>query len=330
MSISVSEVLAGSGLEHAGVVAWGREIPLDVPGVYVVSSSSDVHDAVGSIRQYTPNAAAFAELRLLCPYVTLDGEPAGDEELATRIGRFWIPDSAILYIGLAGTSVRKRMNQYYRTSIGQRAPHAGGWWLKTLANLDDLYVHIAAADEPKVAEAEMLRRFAEAVPTAVRQNLHDSERIAPFANVDVQQGLRKRHGLSGHKVGSKRAGKPLTPTSGLKNSVRQTDSVSFPVEEPLTFLGARQAGTRVQSQVITDGDRTRSNLRIPARSKFAFPAENCVVTVHYEGQMLECLWRVNGSRSGTIGLGRDIMREIGRPNQPVWLEVAGSSVTIDT
>lgn len=324
MPISVSEALAASGLEHGGVVQWGRDVPLDVPGVYVISSSSDLHDQVGSVHHYTPDAGAFAHLRRLCPSVTLDGRPASDKELATRIGRFWIPDEAILYIGLAGTSVRKRTNQYYRTSIGERAPHAGGWWLKTLANLDDLFVHFAAGDEPKIAEAKMLRRFAKSVPAAVRKNLHDSERIAPFANVDVQQGLRKRHGLSGHKVERGSTGKPMTFISEPKNPVRPTAPVSAP------SLGARQDGTRVQSQVITDGDRTRSNLRIPARSKFAFPTENCMLTVRFNGLSLECLWRVNGSRSGTIGLGRDIMREIGRTNQPVWLEVAGSSVTIGT
>lgn len=330
MPISVSEVLAASGLEHGGVVQWGRDVPLDVPGVYVISSSSDLHDQVGSVHHYMPDARAFANLRRLCPSVTLDGRPATDKELATRIGRFWIPDEAILYIGLAGTSVRKRVNQYYRTSIGERAPHAGGWWLKTLANLDDLFVHFAAGDEPKSAEAKMLRRFAEFVPAAVRKKLHDSERIAPFANVDVQQGLRKRHGMSGHKVERGSAGKPMTFTSGLKNPVRRRDPVSLPVEAPHTSLAARQDGTRVQSQVITDSDRTRSNLRIPARSKFAFPTENCMLTVRYNGQALECLWRVNGSRSGTIGLGRDIMREVGRPDEPVWLEVDGSSVTIET
>lgn len=35
-----------------------------------------------------------------------------------EIGAFWIPKSAILYVGLAETSVRKRVDQYYRTHIG--------------------------------------------------------------------------------------------------------------------------------------------------------------------------------------------------------------------
>ncbi len=299
---------------------------MDVAGVYVVSSSPDSHDSVGPISHYTPDTRAFAELRRVCPFVTMDGNPPTDEELANRIGRFWIPDAAILYIGLAGTSVRKRMNQYYRTSIGQRAPHAGGWWLKTMANLNDLFVHFAPADEPKIAEAMMLRRFAEAVPSAARHEIHDSERIAPFANVDVQQGLRKRHGLSGYKVGSGSAAKTI---SGLKSAVQQTDPTPIDVKAPSTSIGDVPMGIRVQSQMITDSDRTRSNLRIPARSKFAFPAENCVLTVHYNGQALECPWRVNGSRSGTIGIGRSIMKGLGSPNQPLWLEVDGASVTID-
>ena len=131
--------------------------------------------------------------------MTVDGKLATGEELAQRIGTFWVPGSAILYIGLAGTSVRKRVSQYYITRIGQRAPHAGGWWLKTLADVDTLFVHYTAADAPKSKEALMLRTFAAAVPPSVRQTLHDVERIAPFANVEVQAGLRKRHGLGGYK-----------------------------------------------------------------------------------------------------------------------------------
>lgn len=49
-----------------------------------------------------------------------------------RLATFWLPDEVVLYIGLAGASVRKRVRQYYRTPLGDKRPHAGGWWLKTL------------------------------------------------------------------------------------------------------------------------------------------------------------------------------------------------------
>lgn len=135
MTISVGELFEKSELHPAGVVIWGDQVPLDRPGIYVVASTPDVSDAVGRSRIYQPDLSALEELRTVCPSVTVDGVPATREQLAERIGAFWIPQSAVLYVGLAGTSVRRRIHQYYRTQIGQRAPHAGGWWLKTIVDL---------------------------------------------------------------------------------------------------------------------------------------------------------------------------------------------------
>jgi hypothetical protein len=165
-----------------------------------VASTPELTDPVGRIGIYQPDLSAYDALRSVCPSLTVDGAPATNEKLTERIGAFWIPESAVLYVGLAGTSVRKRINQYYSTQIGQRSPHAGGWWLKTLIDLEALFVHYAAAETPKSAEARLLETFAAAVQPSVRRALHDSERIAPFANVEVQDGVRKRHGMAGYKL----------------------------------------------------------------------------------------------------------------------------------
>lgn len=330
MAISVGEIFNKCGLETAGAVKWGDQIPLDVPGVYVVASTPDLGDPIGLMPNYLHDPRALAALRSRCPSVTIDGRPASDEELATRIGAFWIPDSAVLYLGLAGTSVQKRVNQYYGTRIGQRSPHAGGWWLKTMSGLETLSVHYAAAEDPKSKEALMLTTFARAVPASLRNALHDSTRIAPFANVAVHQGLRKRHGLAGYKI--------QRPNSGLSNPASRSgyDTVTPTLPDPAghTTTLADGSGTadfvRIESQVITDADRTRSNLRIPARSKFALPASDGFLTVRYQGQIIEARWRVNGSRSGTIGMGKAVMMMLGRPNRGVWLRVIGTSVTIET
>lgn len=51
------------------------------------------------------------------------------------------------------------MRQYYNTPLGARKPHAGGWPLKTLENLDELCVHYAACVSVDVAERTMLGPF---------------------------------------------------------------------------------------------------------------------------------------------------------------------------
>ena len=330
MTISVGDLFKECGLNPGGVVKWGDQIPLDLPGVYVVASTPDISDHIGLLETYRHDPRAFDALKKVCPSVTIDGRPAGTDYLAERLGALWIPDSAILYIGLAGTSIRKRVNQYYITGIGQRSPHAGGWWLKTLADLKTVFVHYAAAEDPKSKEVLMLKTFAAAVPPSVRQTLHDSERIAPFANVDVQAGLRKRHGLGGYKTSraNPTTSSPITieneeaaPPLAVHISARPT------LTSPCT--AGSDTGTRIESQVITENDRTGSNLRIPSRSKFALPTADGFLSVIYQEQRIEARWRVNGSRSGTIGLGRSIMSSIGKPNSSIWMQVSGTSVVIE-
>lgn len=326
MTISVGELFDECGLRSAGVVQWGNQVELDVPGIYIVASTPDLDDPAGQVDNYRPNFEAFDALRSVCPRVTVDGFPATSEKLAERIGAFWIAQSATLYVGLAGTSVRKRVNQYYSTGIGQRSPHSGGWWLKTLVGLESLFVHYAKAQTPRLAEDRLLETFAAAVSPSARRAIHDPERIAPFANVEVQAGLRKRHGMAGYKKEPARLKTPLIPTSGA-------EFTPAPDRAPAKQVSPSQVGssngTRIETQVITDKDRASSNLRIPARSKLALPAEDGYLEVSYQDQIIEARWRVNGSRSGTIGLGKTIMRSIGLTNSSIWMWVDGSSVIIE-
>lgn len=328
MTISVGELFEKSGLQPAGVVKWGNQVSLDHPGVYVVASTPDLSDAVGQSGIYQPDLTAIASLRTICPSVTVDGAPATSEQLADRIGAFWIPQSAVLYVGLAGTSVRKRINQYYRTQIGQRAPHAGGWWLKTLDNLGELFVHYAVTEAPKSAEARLLETFAAAVHPSASRTLHDSERIAPFANVRVQDGTLKRHGMAGYRLG--RVSSPPVLKAAARAEVSSARTPAHRPESPTAGVkvGAVK-GTRIESQVITDKDRAGSNLRIPARSKFALPVVDAHLDVRYQGQRVEARWRVYGSRSGTIGLGKTIMKSIGSPMNSIWMRVDGTSIVIE-
>lgn len=328
MTISVGELFEESELRLAGVVQWGDKVPLDHPGVYVVASTPDVSDAVGAYGIYQPDLTAFESLRTVCPSVTVDGAPATSEQLADRIGAFWIPESAILYVGLAGTSVRKRIDQYYRTQIGHRAPHSGGWWLKTLGNLGELFIHYARAEAPKSAETLLLENYAAEVHPSVRRALHDSERIAPFANVRVQDGTLKRHGMAGYKLERENSAILLNSVAsfGVSPALAHVVRQENPTAADNVGLGN---GTRIASQVITGNDRAGSNLRIPARSKFALPAVDGHLDVLYQGQRIKARWRVNGSRSGTIGLGKTIMRSIGTQNGNVWMRVDGTSIVIE-
>ncbi|OBJ86648.1 hypothetical protein [Mycobacterium asiaticum] len=131
------------------------------------------------------------------PELLLDGRRPDTVTLADRLASMWLADETVLYIGLAGTSVAKRVRQYYKTPLGARKPHAGGWPLKTLANLDQLWVHYARCASVDAAERAMLDTFASGVSASARAALCDPDVPLPFANLTVPRGARKRHGISG-------------------------------------------------------------------------------------------------------------------------------------
>ncbi len=196
MPSTVAEVFAAAKLPPAGEVAWGTPVPLDAPGVYVVALTDNLQFRSGALSEAPLDGDALERLLAARPELRLDGARPDFEELATRLRLFWLAE-VVLYVGLAGTSVRKRVRQYYRTPLGARRPHAGGWWLKTLTVFDQLRVHWAPTADPEAGETAMLRGFAGGVSPPALAALHDPERVAPFANLRCGSGLVKRHGITG-------------------------------------------------------------------------------------------------------------------------------------
>jgi hypothetical protein len=183
-ALSADDLLRDAQLEPAGQVTWGCRPTLDGPGVYVVESP--LPRAAAPI---DPHAIAAWIDRI--PTLRLDGLRPSGEDLAARLGLFWIRDERVVYIGLAGTSVAKRVGQFYRTSLGDRGPHAGGHWLKTLSGLENFRVHWAETNDPAAAEEALLRAFAKR---------HGSGFLLPFANRQTADGRRKAHGITGSTI----------------------------------------------------------------------------------------------------------------------------------
>lgn len=196
MPSTVAGLFAAAGLEPAGAVPWRTPVPEGGPGVYVVALTDDPRTTNPAVPVAPLDRGALERLHSARPELRLDGVPPSVDELAARLSGFWLSE-VVLYIGLAGTSVRSRVRQYYKTRLGEKRPHAGGWWLKTLTVLDDLWVHWAAVADTDVSERAMLTQFAAGVSSGSRGSLHDGERVAPFANLRAASGLIKRHGIAG-------------------------------------------------------------------------------------------------------------------------------------
>jgi hypothetical protein len=190
---SAVALLRRAGLRAAGPVRWGEPSPTRPPGIYVVELPRPL-----TVAPLDP--AIIARWRRRVPAITVDGRPATASSLADRLTSFWIQSATVLYIGQASRSVRARVGDYYTTPLGDRRPHAGGHWIKTLDCLSDCLVWSAATGDYDAAERELLDGFALTVPAADRRALHDPWLVLPFANLQDGRRVRKQHGIGGAKV----------------------------------------------------------------------------------------------------------------------------------
>lgn len=186
-----ADLLRTVGMTVGGTVCWGEPIPSPGPGVYIVSAPEPMVEAPIDV------AALQAWIDRL-PGMNVDGAAATVASLHARLRSFWIPETGIVYIGLAGTSVATRVEQFYRTPLGARAPHLGGHWLKTFVGLDTFLVTWAESAAPDDDEDALLRAFADALPKTATARLPAGP-ILPFANLETGGKTRKAHGISGSR-----------------------------------------------------------------------------------------------------------------------------------
>lgn len=195
MPTTVSELFAAANVRWMGSVAWRQPVPLNSGGVYVVSlaGTPESHPRLWARAPIDNNRVSEWLERV--PELTIDGIASPSSlALVQRLSTFWLPDENVIYVGKA-TNLRRRVGEYYRTRLGDRRPHAGGHWIKTLAVLPRTFVHYGESKDPAASEALMLGRFVHGVSEETRQELGDPERPFPFANLEFPR-VRKRHGLS--------------------------------------------------------------------------------------------------------------------------------------
>ncbi len=195
MPSTVTHLLSAAGLTHAEAVPWGTSPATTDHGVYLVARVQDPDD-LGEVRGPVFDHDALQRLRDACPDLMLDGASnPTPQALSDRLRAFWPDDEPVLYVGKADVPIRKRVQQYYRTPIGARSPHKGGWFLKMLADLDALWVHLATSAQPKDDEEAILGTFADGMSGASLDALADPEKPMPFANLQRRRGGPKRHGI---------------------------------------------------------------------------------------------------------------------------------------
>lgn len=203
MPSTVNALFDAAGVVRRGVVAWGARLPAEAPGVYTVARTPDPAASAAG-RHAVIDARAVQQLLDTRRELLVDGRRPTLDSLCKRLAAMWLPDEPVIYVGLAGTSLRTRVAQFYSTPLGARSPHAGGWPIKCISNTNATWVHFGECNDAKVAEQKMLDAFMADVTPEAQAGVLDPELPLPYANLEVRDsaGRRriKRHGIKGAKA----------------------------------------------------------------------------------------------------------------------------------
>lgn len=201
MPTLISELLKSQNLKLTGKVKWGEKVNSNSPGVYIVSLSNDPEKSLGLLAKAP---ISFDMIRFWLNKINtfkLDNQRNPSCEIvAERISKFWLPDENILYIGMTNSSLSARVSQYYNTELGEKRPHCGGHWLKTLSNFSDLYVYYSECENPELVEISLMDSFSSNVSKESVEGLYNHSLILPFANLEHPSTGRKRHGIGKSKL----------------------------------------------------------------------------------------------------------------------------------
>jgi transcription elongation factor GreA len=173
-----------------GPVTWGAPIRESGAGVYLIELPD-------------PPVSAPIELTRVGKWLErvtglqLDGRRPSSRALSARLAAYWIPGQPVLYVGSTAGSIAGRVAALQRHVLGDRRPHAGGQWLKTLDAERRFRIWWARTDAPEEYEDALLAAFGEGVDGDGRAGLRDTDVILPFANLATPTGDRKRHGITG-------------------------------------------------------------------------------------------------------------------------------------
>lgn len=205
MPTTINDLISSIGLDAKKIrtVKWGESPDSSSIGIYIVSTEENPNENSNLFEKapISDDILRFWLGKVSSLQIDAKQKPS-IPELRERLSGFWLPDENIIYIGQTESKkgLRGRVNQYYDTEIGDRKPHAGGHWIKTLSILNQLFVHYIPNPSPRVTEEKLLHKFIEQVSEKTRKELFNSTLPIPFANLELEKGNRKLHGISKSKL----------------------------------------------------------------------------------------------------------------------------------
>ena len=329
MPTTVAQAFAANGLKPAGVVPWGQQVPESGPGVYAIALTKTLTRTLARWLVSPLDRGALKQLERVCPELSIDGAAATGAAIGKRISGFWLPDEVVLYMGLAGRSLRTRVRQYYSTPLGAKRPHKGGWWLKTLSVLDELWVHYAPTPDCDEAEKAMLRRFTDGVSATTRAELLDSACVMPWANLRGWDNRIKAHRITGATTGE------LTTLNGARSSTPARTAKAAvpgpPRPRTRTRASAPSPGGAASTQRVTATDLAAGRIRLPRSAKHLLPVDKADVGVSLRGTALRARWDPRmgpPERSGVLGFGRSKLDTLVDPEDVLTIAVKDGHIRL--
>jgi len=208
MPISVDQIFKEFKLTYSRPYKWNEKVDADFNGVYVISLSPNPKEA-STIDEIDISKEAFNRWLKEAPDLEIDNIKVSNiEQVRSYLNKFWHKSENIIYIGESTSKtnpIQKRINQFYIHKVGQKGPHTGGYWIKLLSCLDDLYVYFAETSNPRETEFKMILRFAELISGKNIFQIKDLAASFPFANSKVD--LFKKNTIKNHINSNKRTEK---------------------------------------------------------------------------------------------------------------------------
>jgi transcription elongation factor GreA len=279
--VNAAGLIRAVGLMADGPVVWGRPVRSRTPGVYLVELPEPMPD-------YPADQTAIRGWIERVSTLLLDGSRPTPHELAARLGGFWLPDQSVVYVGASTVSLGGRLAAFYRTPLGDRRPHAGGHWLKTLRVLDSLRIWWAETDAPEEYEDALLSAFADSVAAEVAARLLDPSVVLPFANLETGTGERKAHGITASLIAGTDTGTPVpeapkkrakaaaaaTGRAPATSRPRAATKVTRSAPAPVQLSGERMEEMRSELANLRDVRRPEIVARIKAARELGDLREN--------------------------------------------------------
>jgi transcription elongation factor GreA len=204
---SAVALLRSLDLMSDGPTRWGEPVRSRASGVLLVEIAARLDTAPIDI------TAVKAWIERV-PSLQLDGERPTPTRLAERLASFWLPQQTVVYVGRTAKSLNARAGSLFATPLGDRRPHAGGHWLWTLLDHEQLRIWWGETPSPEEYEDGLFDAIASDLDADAAQRLAAFGPILPWANLTSATGDAKRTGITGSLLAEGEVAATAAPRTG--------------------------------------------------------------------------------------------------------------------